>query len=96
MGTVVCVAPQHSGQPLPVRARVAEAQRGVLHMTEGDRIRPVRDQHGLGFRALVRLHAEKAGPDSPEGGLDAVGDELVEDGVRGQRAVLLDFLGQLI
>ena len=88
--------PSAPGQPLPVRARVAEAQRGVLHVTEGDGIGPVGDQHGLGFRALVRLHAEKAGPDSPEAGLDAVGDELAEDRVRGQRTVLLDFLGQLI
>ena len=65
-------------------------------MTKGDRIRAVRDQHRLGFGALVRLQAEKAGADAPEGGLDAVSHKLVEDGIRGQRTALLDFLGQLL
>ena len=51
-GNQGCVAPQRPGEPRPLRAREAETQRSVLHMTEGDRIRPVRNQHGLGIRAL--------------------------------------------
>ena len=79
----------------PLADGIAQPLRACLR-GKGDRIGAVRDQHGLGFRALVGVHAEKAGAGRREAGLDAVGDELAEDRIGGQRAVLLDFLGQLI
>ena len=77
---------------LPICPRIQQAERRILHVAERKDVGAVRGQHSLRF--TVACGPNQAGTAGVDARLNAIGDELIKNGIRRQGPVLADFFRQ--